>query len=188
MAWTNIFPRIALTTYFQRYHHLISFKKAWKISFKWWHQQITLQTNTNKYKTNIQQIPHHNSDSFQNTSNISKYLQSNVCKYISNVSNLTFRQIYLFFSRYLKYLNHIKINFLQNIYQASPNRLFANCERVKLSEPRGQEVTESPQGGCLALNITILADYSRSQIQNKKKILACTELQASGTIYSFCIN
>ena len=70
----------------------------------------------------------------------------------------------------------------------SPNRLFANCERAKLSEPRGQEVTESPKGGCLALNITILADYSRSQIQNKKKILACTELQASGTIYSLCIN
>ena len=97
MAWTNIFPRIALTTYFQRYQHLISFKRAWKIFFKWWHQQITLQTNTNKYKTNIQQIPHHNSDSFQNTSNISKYLQSNVCKYISNVSKLTSRQIYLFF-------------------------------------------------------------------------------------------
>ena len=41
----------------------------------------------------------------------------------------------------------------------SPKRLFASCERVKLSEPRGQEVTESPKGGCLALNIAILADY-----------------------------
>ena len=55
----------------------------------------------------------------------------------------------------------------------SPKRLFASCERVKLSEPRGQEVTESPEGGCLALNIAILADYWGSQLHNKKDTYKC---------------
>ena len=67
----------------------------------------------------------------------------------------------------------------------SPKRLFASCERVKLSEPRGQEVTESPKGGCLALNIAILADYWGSQIHNKRKILSSAKLEGSW-IYSLC--
>ena len=70
----------------------------------------------------------------------------------------------------------------------SPNRLFANCERAKLSEPRGQEVTESPKGGCLALNIAILADYWRSQIHNKKRYFQAQSWKFLEAIYSLCIN
>ena len=131
-----------------------------------------MMTSTNNFPENTNKYQINTTSQYWLISKYLKYLKMPPIKclqiYLKCLQIDLSPKISFFSSRYLDYLNHIKINFLQNLSQVSPNRLFAICERVKLREPRGQELTESPKGGCLTLNITILADYSRSQIQNKK--------------------